>query len=118
MTTYDYMYDVLKLRGTIDINFQQLMKLRDEGVPFVFGGFRCIERDDLILECSEALKLEEEISDIIHNGDKDAKQVMYVTDTWKWLYLVKEYSVDSRDGGIHFSNLVIYLKEEEEYDNL
>lgn len=110
MTTYDYMYDVLKLRGTIDINFQQLMKLRDEGVPFVFGGFRCIERDDLILECKEAMRLEREISEV--NRSRDV-HLMYVTDIWKWEYLLKEYHVSDEDNGIHFINLTIYYKGEE-----
>lgn len=113
MNTYDYMYDVLKLRGTIEINCQQLMKLRDEGIPFL-SGYTCIERDDLILKCNEAMELEKEISEMIHNGG-DLK-LMYITDIWKWKYLVKEYHVDV-DGGVHFTNLIIHYKEVEEDDN-
>lgn len=84
MNTYDYMYNVLKLRGTIEINFQQLMKLRDEDIPFL-SGYRCIEKDDLILECKEAMELETEISNMIYNN----VGVMYITDIWKWKYLVR-----------------------------
>lgn len=115
MNTYDYMYDVLKLRGTIEINCQQLMKLRDEGIPFL-SGYTCIERDDLILKCKEAEVLEREISDIICKADRDIEQVMYTTDIWKWKYLVKEYARGT-DGGIHFINLAIYYKGVEEDDN-
>lgn len=116
MNTYDYMYDVLKLRGTIEINCQQLIKLRDEGVPFI-NGYRCIERDDLTLECKEAMELEREISDIICKAGRDIDQVMYTTDKWKWLYLSKEYARGA-DGGVHFVNLAIYYKGEvEENDN-
>lgn len=111
MNTYNYMYDVLKLRGTIDINFQQLMKLRDEGVPFI-GGYVCAARDGLVLKCWEAQKLEEKISYIICNS-KDTEQVMYATDIWTWEYLMSEYSIDERDNGIHFINLTIYYKGEE-----
>lgn len=111
MTTYDYMYYVLKLRGTIDINFQQLMKLKNEGIPFA-GGFICAERKGLVLKCEEAKKLEANINDIICNS-KDTEQVMYATDIWTWKYLVSEYAVDEIDNGIHFINLTIYYKEEE-----
>lgn len=116
MNTYDYMYSI-GLRGTIEINCQQLMRLRDEGVPFINGYrcIRCIERDDLILECKEAMRLEKEISDIISRSHD--VQLMYVTDIWKWKYLTKEYRVDI-DGGVHFTNLIIYYKGEvEENDN-
>lgn len=109
MNTYDYMYDVLKLRGTIEITIEQLMKLRDEGIQFLCG-YRCIERDDLILECKEVMRLEKEISEVIYRSHD--VQLMYVTDIWKWKYLVKEYHVDV-DGGVHFTNLIIHYKEEE-----
>lgn len=115
MNTYDYMYDVLKLRGTVEINCQQLVRLRDEGVPFV-NGYICNMRGGLILECGEAKELENELNNIIYDADSDAEQIIYITDTWKWLYLLKEYARGT-DGGIHFMHVSVYYKEEEEDDN-
>lgn len=115
MNTYDYMYNVLKLRGTIEITIEQLMKLKKEGVPFLNGYF-CHEKVGLVLKCGEAEKLEAKINDIICNS-KDTEQVMYATDIWTWKYLEEEYVKDHRDNGIHFINLTIYYKGEEEDDN-
>lgn len=112
MTTYDYMYNVLKLRGTINIDFQQLARLKDEGILFA-GGYRSYERPGLTLICEEAQKLEEEIVRIVLNGNKDIKQIMYATDICIWEYLVRNHGIDSRDNGIHFDNLTIYYKGEE-----
>lgn len=115
MNTYDYMYDVLGLRGTIDINCQQLVRLRDEGVPFV-NGYTCNAKGGLTLKCTEASEFENELNNIICDAENDAEQIIYITDTWKWLYLLKEYARGS-DGGIHFMNVVVYYKEVEEDDN-
>lgn len=115
MNTYDYMYDVLNIRGTIDINFQQLVRLRDEGVPFI-NGYICNARGGLTLECTEAREFENELNDIIFKAENKGTEVIYVTDTWKWLYLSKEYARGT-DRGIHFLNVSVYYKEVEEDDN-
>ena len=115
MNTYDYMYDVLKLRGEININFQQLVRLMDEGIPFT-GGYVCSMREGLTLECAEAKEFEKELNNIIQDADVSAPQVVYITDTWKWLYLLKEYARGT-DGGVHFMYVSFYYKEVEEDDN-
>ena len=115
MNTYDYMYDVLKLRGEINISFQQLAALRDEGIPF-FSGYRCDEREGLTLKCEGVIELEQQITNMIRNSGS-MEEVIYITDIWKWKYLIKEYAVDNKDGGVHFLGLAIYYKEVEEDDN-